>query len=649
LVYALCSPENIGVKTPDEVEELFIDLSLNYQKMKNAVEWIRIQETLREGLHRFRYLSRYKPRTSMDRAMTATATPMLNEFSEDLTVKAGHGALFPCIGREKEFERIFRIFEGSREGVLLLGPRGVGKTAIIEGLAQRMVTEDVPDLLQDKRLVSLDLARLVAGADAAMAEERLLMIAGEVIRSGNIILVVENLSAVSGIASGGAGSLDLSEVLSQIISRHQFHCLATASAEDFSKFIEPRSLGAEFQPVKVEEMEMNDAICVLEAKSGPIEYENEVFFSYDAIEKTALLSSRYIHDRYLPEKGIEILEQSAIKVRDERGKKKIVTGEDVAAVISAMTSIPVTKVTENESQKLLNMEEKIHERMVGQDEAVKIVSASLRRARAELREGKRPIASLLFLGPTGVGKTELAKTVSEVYFNSEESMLRFDMSEYQEQSSIGRLLGQGSNPGQLTEQVRKKPFSMVLFDEVEKAHPDILNLFLQLMDDGRLTDAQGRTIDFTNTIVIMTSNAGAQAIQDQMNAGVAVEKIKNNLINEQLREHFRPEFLNRFDGIVVFKPLSMVEVIKIARLMVKKIAKRLDEKGIEFTADDEAIAELAEMGFDPKFGARPLRRVIQERIDDVLAEQLLGGNIERRDKVILQVGGKLKVEKAEMI
>jgi len=649
IMYALASPEKIGLQSTDLLEELLIDLSLNYQKMKNAVDWIRIQEELREGILRFRALSRYKPKNTLDRAMTATATPLLNEFSEDLTSRASYGALFPCIDREKEFENIFRIFEGSREGVLLIGPRGVGKTAIIEGLAQKMVTEDVPELLQDKRLVSLDLAKLLAGVNPAEAEQRMLAIASELIHSGNIVLVIENLSAVSGISSGSEGSLDLAEVLAQLLSRHQFHCLATATQDEYVKFIENGNLGSEFQVVKVDEMEINGAICVLEAKSGPIEYTNEIFFSYDAIEKAAMLSSRYIHDRYLPDKGIEILEQTAIKVRNERGKKQIATGDDVAAVISAMTNIPLTKVSENESHKLLNLEEKIHERMVGQEEAVKIVATSLRRARAELREGKRPIASLLFLGPTGVGKTELAKTVSEVYFNKEENMLRFDMSEYQDQASIARLIGVGKTPGQLTEKVRKQPFSLVLFDEVEKAHPDILNLFLQLMDDGRLTDAQGKTIDFTSTIIIMTSNAGAQSIQDQINGGKSIEQIKNNLINEELKVHFRPEFINRFDGVVVFTPLSMMDVLKIARLMVNKIIKRLDEKGIEFTVDDEAISELAELGYDPKFGARPLRRVIQERIDDVLAEHLLAGEIARRDKVILQVGGNLKIEKAEQL
>ncbi|MBU1131804.1 ATP-dependent Clp protease ATP-binding subunit [Patescibacteria group bacterium] len=649
IMLAIASPEVIGVKKKDDIEEILIDFDLNYQKIINVVAWIRIQAQLREKLERFRLLARYKPKSGLDRAMTAVSTPLLDQFSDDLTLKAKYGHLFPCIDREQEFEQLFRIMEGSRQGVLLVGQQGVGRTAIIEGLAERMVTEEVPELLQDKRLVSLDLSRMLAGADAAMAEERFLQITDEIIRSQNIVLVVENLHAVSGITSGSEGSLDLSEVFAQILSRHLFHCIATTNPAEYSKFIEGKSLGAEFQLIKVEELDLNNAICVLEAKSGPIEYQNKVYFSYDAIEKAAVLSSRYIHDRYLPEKAIEILEQTAIKVSNEKGKNTVVNADDIASVIASMTKIPVAKVTEKESRKLLDLEEKIHERMIGQDEAVNIVAASLRRARAELREGKRPISSLLFLGPTGVGKTELAKTVAEVYFSGENSMFRFDMSEYQDVASIDRLIGRGSQPGLLTEQVRKNPFSLILFDEVEKAEPNILNLFLQMMDDGRLTDSQGRTIDFTNTIIIMTSNAGAQFIQDEINKGTVVDKIKNSLLNEELKKYFRPEFLNRFDGIVVFKPLTMTEVIEIARLMVGKISRRLQEKGIEFHVADEAIAELAELGFDPKFGARPLRRVIQERVDDVLANHLLRGELDRRDKVTLELGGELKIEKAEQI
>ena len=650
LVFALASPEKIGVdEKKDEVSEILLDFDLNYQKMRNVVAWIQIQEDLRAGLSKFRGQAKYKPKSGMDRAMTSIATPNLDKFSEDITLKAKYGHYFPCLGREEEFDKIFRVIEGSRQGALLIGNQGVGRTTIIQGLAQRMVSEDVPKILQDKRLVSLNIASILAGADISGSEQRMLVIIDEVIRAGNIVLVVEDIHNLYGITAGGESSFDLAEVFAQLMGKHMFFVMATTTNNNYTKAIENKSLDSAFQPIKIEELEINDAIVVLEAKSGPIEYQNGVYFSYAAIEKAAMLSSRYIHDRYLPEKAIEILEQSAIKVKKERGEKNVVNGEDVAEVISNMTKIPLTKVTEKETEKLLNLEDKIHERMVDQEEAVKMVAASLRRARAELREGKRPIASFLFLGPTGVGKTELAKSVADVYFNNEEAMIRIDMSEYQEQASISRLIGEGANLGILTEEVRKNPFSLLLFDEIEKAHPDILNLFLQVLDDGRLTDSQGRVIDFTNTIIIMTSNAGAQYIQDEINNGTTVDDIKTTLINEKLKEHFRPEFLNRFDGTVVFKPLTMQNVIEIAKLMIAKIAKNLEEKGIEFSASDEAVAELAEHGFDPKFGARPLRRTIQEKVDNALADHILKGEVGRRDKVMLQVGGELKIEKAEEI
>ncbi|NQT49175.1 AAA family ATPase [Candidatus Kuenenbacteria bacterium] len=652
VVLALATPEDVGVIKKDEkddVEEILIDFDLNYQKMKNVVAWVRIQQELRDNLQRFQGRARYKPKSGIDRAMTAVATPILDQFSEDLTLKAKYGQFFPCIGREEEFDKIFRIMEGSRQGVLLIGNQGVGRTTILQGLAQRMASEDVPEILQDKRLVSLNIATLIAGVDASGAEERLLLMASEVAQAGNIVLAVENLHNLHGITSGSESSLGLAEVFAQLASRHLFHTLATTTPDEYAKAIENRTLDAAFQRIKVEELEMNNAIQVLEVKSGPIEYQNQVYFSYAAIEKAALLSSRYIQDRYLPEKAIEILEQVAIKVRQEKGENQVIQGEDVAEIVSKLTNIPLTQVTQKESEKLLNLEDKIHERMVDQEEAVSLVAASLRRARAELREGKRPIASLLFLGPTGVGKTELAKSVAEVYFGNEEAMIRTDMSEYQDQASIVRLIGSGGNAGILTEAVRKNPFALLLFDEIEKAHADILNLFLQVLDDGRLTDAKGRTVDFTNTIIIMTSNAGAQYIQDEIKKGTTVEDVKSHLINEELKQHFRPEFLNRFDGVVVFKPLSMVDVIKIAHLMIKKIAKRLEEKGVEFSATDEAIAELAEAGYDPKFGARPLRRAIQDRVDNSLADHILKGEIGRRDKVILEVGGEMRIEKAEEI
>src|SRR3989339_36056 len=637
-------------KHDDYIEKILIDFEIDYQKVINVIEWIRLQRQLREGLQRFSAKARYKPKSGMDRAMTAIATPLLNQFSIDLTLQARNGQLFPCIGREKEFEQIFRIIEGSRDGILLTGFSGVGRTTILNGLAQRMAEETVPDVIKDKRLVSISVAHLISGAAPAEAEERLLMVADEVVKSKNIILVIEDLHNLVGAGAGSGGtSLDLGEVFAEMVRKHYFYALATTDPENFTDRIERGSLGEVFQRVQVNELEFNDAIQVIEAKSGPIEYKNNVFFSYASIEASVELSAKYIHDKYLPEKALDILEEVAVKVRKDRGARAVVSREDVAETISSSTGIKVTKVSEDESQKLLNLEDELHKRVMGQEEAVKMVSASLRRSRAELRDEKRPIVNLLFLGPTGVGKTELAKAVAESYFGQEENILRFDMSQFQEKSAIDKLIGGKDEVGVLTEAVRKNPFSLVLFDEVEKAHPDILNLFLQVMDDGRLTDGLGRTIDFTNVILIMTSNAGAQRIQDEIQAELPIEQIKDHLINEELKQVMRPELINRFDGVIVFKPLTQLEVNQIAGLMAKKIVKKLADKEIYLTFTDEAVHELAEAGFDPKFGARPLRRVMQERVDDMLANALLKGEINRRDKVTLMPGGELKVEKAEEI
>lgn len=633
--------------SPDFVEQVLIDLDLNYQKIFNTVAWFRLQRELRENLSRFRDRARYRPKSGLDRAMTAVTTPFLDQYSDDLTRLAQLGKLFPCIGRDKEFEEIFRILEGSKNGVLLVGNYGVGRSALIHGLAQKMVEGTVPEKLQEKRLVSISVARLISGADAATAEGRLLTMAAEISRARNIVVVVEDLSGLVGITAGKEGSVDLADVFAELLSQCNFIALATATPKEYSKIIEGTSLDSVFTVVRIEEMQINDVIQVLEVKSGPIEYKNNVFFSYDSIDKAANLSKRFIHDRYLPDKALDIMEQAAAMVAHERGARAIVTGEDIARVISEKTGILVTKITEKESEKLLHLEEEMHRRVIGQEEAVKMVAASLRRARAEIRDIKRPIANLLFLGPTGVGKTELAKTVAEVYFGHEENMLRFDMSEYQNSESLNRLIGVKDEGGVLTEAVRKKPFSLLLFDEIEKSHPDILNVFLQVMDDGRLTDATGRTIDFTNTIIIMTSNVGAQAIQDEILNNTSVERIKERLLNQELRQFFKPEFLNRFDGIVVFTPLTMEQVIKIAHLLVGKVIKRLAEKNINLQVTPEAVAELAELGFDPKFGARPLRRVIQERLDDVLANALLKGEIGKRDTVIVKPQGELQIIKAE--
>ncbi|HEU0051085.1 MAG TPA: ATP-dependent Clp protease ATP-binding subunit, partial [Patescibacteria group bacterium] len=412
-----------------------------------------------------------------------------------------------------------------------------------------------------------------------------------------------------------------------------------------------RSLGPKFGKVMVQELSPDDSIRVLLAKSGTIEYQNSVFFSYAALEKTVQLAARYIRDARLPESAIQIAKEAAVRARKEHGEGSFVMVDDVASVVHEKTNIPVEAVTQDESAKLLNLEERLHKRVIGQEEAVMAVAQAIRRARAEMREGKRPIANFLFLGPTGVGKTELAKAVAAEYFGSEQAMVRLDMSEYQDASSVARVIGApGDNRGGLlTEAVRNRPFTIVLLDELEKAHPDILTLFLQVMDDGRLTDGVGRTVDFTNVVLIATSNAGTNFIQDQVKAAVPLEQIKTALLERELKGIFRPEFLNRFDGVIVFKPLTMDDVTQIAWLMVNGIAKRLEEKGIIFRADDAAVEELAQIGFDPLFGARPLRRVIQEKVENGLADLVLRQAVGRRDTVTLLSGAKLAVDKAERV
>lgn len=641
----------VAVGTDTVVADILADLAIDEQKLRNVVAWIAINRRMSRSYQRWRGQARYRGKGGMNRAFTAIATPMLDQYSHDLTELARNGALARCIGREREFEEIFRVFESGRANPLLVGLPGVGKTAIIDGLAYRMVAEDVPPVLQDKRLVSLSTAALVGGAGRqGELEQRFTIILNEVARSGNILLYIDNIQNLMGLTTEGGSRLDLAEMLSQALGQRAFLCIATTNPTDEHRYVERSGLASILQRVPINEVDTNGAIQILEGKIGAAEHKQEVLFSYDAIERAVTLSQRYIHDRYLPEKAVSLAEEAAVYVRKTRGKGSSVTGEDVAAIVSERTNVPVTQVTEAETAKLLHLEAHIHERVIGQDEAVKAVSASLRRARAELRDAKRPIANFLFLGPTGVGKTELAKAVAEVYFGDEQSMIRLDMSEYQVQSSLGRLIGTADGEGGfLTEAVRKNPFTMLLLDELEKAHPDILNVFLQVMDDGRLTDSTGRTVDFTNVILIATSNAGTPIIQAGIDAGEPLERIKQRLVTQELGQHFRPEFLNRFDGIIVFTPLDFEQVIAITRLMLAQLAKLLKDKGVQLQVSESAIIELAQTGFDPQFGARPLRRALQEHVDNALANALLTGELARRDIAILEPGGKIRVEKAKAV
>ncbi|MEA3449685.1 MAG: ATP-dependent Clp protease ATP-binding subunit [Patescibacteria group bacterium] len=632
------------------IKELLYELEIDEQKLFNVILWFIINEKQVSAYRKYRKLAQYKPSGNMNRAFTSLATPTLDQIAYDLTVAAKFNKLEFCVARGQEINQIWQQFESGASGVILTGPGGVGKKTIIDGIAQLMVREDVPEFFQDKRLIEIDATRLISGVSPAQAQGRLLTVIDEVIRAGNIILYISDIENMIGITSGEEESLDLSEVLASALERRTIFCLARASQDNYTKFIEGKSLGEIMAVIKVEEPKDNQAIQIIESKIAYYESKYKVYFSYNAIESVIKLSSQYIHDKYLPEKAIKLLELVAVRVAKERGENSLINKEDIAAIISEQTKIPVTKIGVAEGESLLHLEDKIHERMINQKEAVHRVSASLRRARAQLREDNRPIASFLFLGSTGVGKTELAKSVSEIYFGDEDYMVRIDMSEFQHQDSIKKMIGDASgNKGHLTEAVRKQPFTLILLDEIEKAHPDILNLFLQVMDDGRLTDGQGRTVDFTNSIVIATSNVGALFIQEQVLAGKTGLDIKEDLINKYLVRAMRPELINRFDGIIVFEPLSMENVVEIARLMLNKIRNMLEQKGIGFEVDEAGLRILAKEGFDSRYGARPLRRLLQDKIEDEIANLILMDNLKRRDTVVINEEASIEIKKAKKL
>ncbi|MEI7452478.1 MAG: ATP-dependent Clp protease ATP-binding subunit [Candidatus Falkowbacteria bacterium] len=634
----------------DLLGEILFDCEISQEKLVNAIAWFRSNDKVIIDRKIFREMARLKPGSSMDRAYTALSTPTLDYFSEDLTLRAKYNYFGICLNRDKEIKDIFDTFASGCFGALLVGSVGVGKRTIVEGIAQLMVKEDVPEIFKDKRLVELDAARLIGGVSAAEAEERLMTIISEIVHAKNVILFVDNISAITGISSGGDGSLDLAQVFANLLTRGNVYCLATISPENYAEFVEGSALGNAMPKIEVREPDHNSAIQMLQTKVAYFESKYGIYFDYDAIASVVELSARYVNDKFLPEKAIDILRLAAVRVANicKHDKKHcFCSQDDVADIIAEFTGVPVARVGEKETEKLLNLEASIHQRMIGQEEAVNAISGSLRRARAEMREGKRPIASFLFLGPTGVGKTELAKTVAEVYFGDEKNMVRLDMSEYQMSDSVVKMIGDSAgNLGYLTEAVRHHPFSLILFDEIEKANPDVLNLFLQLMDDGRLTDGSGRTIDFTNAIIVATSNAGALYIEEAVETGVDINIIKQEIIDNQLNKFMRPELINRFDGVIVFKPLSFANVVEIAKLMLNKIGRSLEEKGIVFAPTQSGVERLAQLGYDPKFGARPLRRLLQDRIENEVANLLLAKKIRRRDTIIVNDKGELEVGKA---
>lgn len=650
-----------------------------------------------------------------------SATPKLDKYGRDLTEAARKGELDPVIGRDKECERIVQILiRRTKNNPVLIGEPGVGKSAIAEGLAIQIVDGSIPELLKDKRVVSLDLAGMIAGSKyRGEFEERFKDVLAELQKDGSVILFIDELHTIVG-AGAAEGAMDAANMLKPMLARGDLQIIGATTLDEYRKNIEKdAALERRFQPVVVEEPSKDETLQILRGVRDKYEAHHKVKITDEALEAAVDLSSRYITDRFLPDKAIDLMDEAASKVRiamftsppnmrekekalesvktekeqaishqefekaaslrdaektlkaeiaaiqaewnKDRGVVKAeVDEEDIAAIVSDWTGVPVKKLTEDESQKLLNLEKILHSRVIGQEEAVGAVSRAIRRARAGLKDPNRPVGSFIFLGPTGVGKTELSKALAEAMFGDEEAIVRLDMSEYMEQHTVSKLIGSPpgyvgyDEGGQLTEKVRRKPYSVVLFDEIEKAHPDVFNVLLQILDDGRLTDSQGRTVDFKNTVIIMTSNIGSGIYDNKARIGFEAQTedsaAKHDTMKEKmmdsLKKAFRPEFLNRIDDIIVFHRLDAVHTEAIAKLMLGTVTKRLAERSIALTYTNEAVAQLAKDGFDPEYGARPLRRLIQQTVEDQLSEEILNGSISFGDEVKAYVkNGKIAFKK----
>ncbi|MFM7674137.1 MAG: ATP-dependent Clp protease ATP-binding subunit [Synechococcus sp.] len=664
----------------------------------------------------------------------STKTPTLDEFGSNLTQQAAEGKLDPVVGRQHEIDRVIQILgRRTKNNPVLIGEPGVGKTAIAEGLAQRITTGDVPDILEDKRVLTLDIGLLVAGTKyRGEFEERLKKIMEEIRGAGNVILVIDEVHTLIG-AGAAEGAIDAANILKPALARGELQCIGATTLDEYRKHIErDAALERRFQPVMVGEPSVVDTIEILRGLRERYEQHHRLKISDEALVAAATLGDRYISDRFLPDKAIDLIDEAGSRVRllnsklppaakevdkqlravqkekedavreqdftkagelrdkevelleqirsilqarkDEEPaegatseaeapaaleagtdgeRHPLVTEEDIAQIVASWTGVPVQKLTESESVKLLNMEETLHQRLIGQDEAVKAVSKAIRRARVGLKNPNRPIASFIFSGPTGVGKTELTKSLAAYFFGSEEAMIRLDMSEFMERHTVSKLIGSppgyvGFNEGgQLTEAVRRRPYTVVLFDEIEKAHPDVFNLLLQLLEDGRLTDSKGRTVDFKNTLIIMTSNIGSKVIEKgggglgfEFGGGDAKETQYNRirmLVNEELKQYFRPEFLNRLDEIIVFRQLSRDEVKEIAEILLKEVFGRMREKGIDLSVTGAFKERLVEEGYNPSYGARPLRRAVMRLLEDSLAEEFLSGRIGEGDTAVVDV------------
>ncbi|MCT0218489.1 ATP-dependent Clp protease ATP-binding subunit [Synechococcus sp. CS-1329] len=681
----------------------------------------------------------------------STKTPTLDEFGSNLTQLAAEGKLDPVVGRHNEIDRVIQILgRRTKNNPVLIGEPGVGKTAIAEGLAQRIIIGEIPDILEDKRVLTLDIGLLVAGTKyRGEFEERLKKIMEEIRSAGNVILVIDEVHTLIG-AGAAEGAIDAANILKPALARGELQCIGATTLDEYRKHIErDAALERRFQPVMVGEPSVVDTIEILRGLRERYEQHHRLKISDEALVAAATLGDRYISDRFLPDKAIDLVDEAGSRVRlmnsklppaakeldkQLRGIQKqkedsvrqqdfgkagelrdkevelrdqirsilqarrdeeptvstavegsseaiaeaeastaadnalssssgerhpVVTEEDIAQIVASWTGVPVQKLTESESVKLLNMEETLHQRLIGQDEAVKAVSKAIRRARVGLKNPNRPIASFIFSGPTGVGKTELTKALAAYFFGSEESMIRLDMSEFMERHTVSKLIGSppgyvGFNEGgQLTEAVRRRPYTVVLFDEIEKAHPDVFNLLLQLLEDGRLTDSKGRTVDFKNTLIIMTSNIGSKVIEKGGGglgfefSGAAVEETQYNrirsLVNEELKQYFRPEFLNRLDEIIVFRQLSRDEVKEIAEIMLREVFGRMQEKGIGLSVTEAFKERLVEEGYNPSYGARPLRRAVMRLLEDSLAEEFLSGRLKDGDSALVDVNDEKQV------